>query len=114
MSPMPRQCRCSPPVSNRVAPCGEYHAEVGKTLAEKHSGEIRAVLGRNESGSKNGRFYAFRWVERQAGERVGAVIRHSTRLTADGNADRTRVFDGFKPPKITVPYFRGCRLSTVP
>ncbi|MGN0498362.1 MAG: hypothetical protein ACI4F6_04820 [Acutalibacteraceae bacterium] len=53
-------------------------------------------------------------MERQAGERVGAVKRHSTRLTADGNADRTRVFDGLKPPKITVPYFREYRLSTVP
>lgn len=40
-----------------------------------------------------------------AGERGGAVKRLPPRLTADGNADRTRVFDGFAPKRITVPYF---------
>lgn len=44
-------------------------------------------------------------VENQAGERGGAVKRLPPRFTADGNADRTRVFDGFAPQRITVPYF---------
>jgi hypothetical protein len=44
-------------------------------------------------------------VENQAGERGGAVKRLPPRFTADGNADRTRVFDGFAPKRITVPYF---------
>ena len=44
-------------------------------------------------------------VENQAGERGGAVKRLPPRLTADGNADRTRVFDGFALKRITGPYF---------
>ena len=53
-------------VSRCFAPCGDFQAEVGKTHAEEHSSEIRAVSGGNETGGKIGRFSAFRWVENQA------------------------------------------------
>ena len=58
-------------MSRRVAPCAEFHAEVGETPAEGHSGEIQAISGNSETGGKIGLSLPFDgWKEKQVKESV--------------------------------------------
>ena len=93
------------PVSHRVALCGEFPTEVGKTPTDRLSSPVSGVFRTEKDRAVYVGLRSFDRVEREAGERGGAVKRLPPRFTADGNADRTRVFDGYAPKNITAPYF---------
>ena len=84
----------SPPVSHRVALCGEFSTEVGKTPTERLKRPVWACFAQR----KNWRFAQESTdlrgsIKKQEKESVPQSC--PTRLTSVGNADRIRLFDGF-------------------
>ena len=84
-------------MSQRVALCSDLGRDVEQTPTDSRTDEIRADLGKVEECPERV-FGRFSRVENQAGERAGVADASPARLTADGNADRTRVFHAFTLP----------------
>ena len=82
-------------MSRLSAPCCGFVGEVGEvSLPAGLRGVCGPWEGRLRSWKAGGFPHGYR-VENQAGERDGVAYAPSPRLTADGNADRLKVFPDF-------------------
>ena len=75
------------PVSHRVALCGEFPTEVGKTPTDRLSSPVSGVFRTEKDRAVYAGLRSFDRVEREAGERVGAFV--GTRLGSQRTATPT-------------------------
>ena len=81
-------------MSHRVALCGEFSTEVGKTPTERRKCPVGGVFAQRKNGQFAQESTDCRGsIKKQEKESVPQSC--PTRLTSVGNADRLRFFDGF-------------------
>ena len=101
-------------MSHRVALCGEFPTEVGKTPTDRQPSPVSGVFRTEKDRAVYAGLRSFDKVEREAGERVGAFV--GTRLVSQRTATPTaQGFLRVSPPDyFTVPKIGARGLRSVP